>query len=353
MAPLDAAAVAAVDPTGQAAEILDLPVHLRDAQWRVDSAGLRPRESAGLVIAGMGGSGVGALLAQAALGDRATRPIVPVRDYTLPVWVDEDWTVLLSSYSGVTEEILSCWEAAKAAGAHRLVASTGGELVERARADNVPVIPLPGGFQPRAAVAYSTVAALEVAALAGIAPSVRDEVEAAATLLEGLAAEWGPDASEDSEAKALAAAISSYVPVISGAGLTEPVAYRWKCQLNENAGRPAFWSTLPELDHNEIQGWDPDDDRFSAVFLEDPVDTHKRVLRRFELTAEIIGGAHRVTARGETRLERLMSLVHLGDLVSLYVATLDGADPAAIPSLRRLKSELAQGPPEREHQPAE
>ncbi len=353
MAALDAAAVAAVDPTGQAAEILDLPVHLRDALWRVDSAGLRPRGSAGLVIAGMGGSGVGALLAQAALGCRATLPIVPVRDYALPVWVDERWTVLLSSYSGDTEEILCCWEAATAVGAHRVVASTGGDLVERARADKVPVIPLPGGFQPRAAVAYATVVALEVAALAGVAPAVRDEVEAAAVLLEGLAAEWGPDAPEDSEAKALATAIGASVPVISGAGLTAPVAYRWKCQINENAGRPAFWSTMPELDHNEIEGWASDDDTFAAVFLEDPVDTHERVKRRFELTSEIIGGAHRIAARGETRLERLMSLVHLGDLVSLYLATLDGADPAAIPALKRLKSKLAPGAPDREHLPAE
>ncbi len=339
MTALDAAAVAAVDSGRQAAEILDLGVHLRDALWRVESAGLDGQQSAGLVIAGMGGSGVGALLAQAAIGDRATRPIVAVRDYTLPGWVDAHWTVLLSSYSGATEETLSCWDAATAAGARRIVSSTGGVLVERARAEKVPVIPLPGGFQPRAAVGYATVVALEVAALAGVAPSLRDEVEAAAALVESLSVAWGPEGPQDSSPKALALALEDAVPIVCGAGLTAPVAYRWKCQVNENANRPAFWSELPELDHNEIEGWAASGP-FTAVFLEDPAGTHERVQRRFDLTAEIIGGAHRITAQGETRLERLMSLVHLGDLVSLYLAVLGGADPIAIPAIYRLKSEL-------------
>ena len=337
---LTSAAIAEVDPTGQLAEVLDLPEHLRDALWRVESAGIAPRRSSGLIIAGMGGSSVGAALAGAALGTRATRPILRVRDYTLPAWVDDTWTVLLSSYSGSTEETVSCWEAATALGAHRVVCTTGGPLAEAARAERVPIIPVPGGFQPRAAVGYSTVVALEVAALVGVAPSLRDEVEAAASLVASLAAEWGPDAPADCEPKALATALQGRVPVFTGAELTVPVAYRWKCQVNENANRPAFWSELPEADHNEIEGWD-DRGLLEPVFLEDPVDTHPRTRRRFDLTADVIGGARRVGARGETRLERLMSLVHLGDLMTIYLAALGRTDPAAIPSLTRLKDALA------------
>src|SRR4051794_7729113 len=337
---LDTDTLNAVDPTGQLAEVLDLPSHLRDALWRVESAGIAPRESAGLVIAGMGGSAVGGGLARAALGDREQGPIVLVRDYALPSWVDESWTVLLSSYSGSTEETLACWDAATATGAHRIVSTTGGPLAEHARADRVAVIPLPGGFQPRAAVGYATVVALEVAALVGVAPSLRAEVQAAAALVASLAAEWGPEAPDDAESKVLAAALRDRVPVFTGAGLTAPVAYRWKCQINENANRPAFWSTLPEADHNEIEGWG-DRSVLEPVFLVDEADTHPRVLTRFDLTADIIGGATRVTARGETRLERLMSLVHLGDLVTIYLAALDGTDPAAIPALLQLKADLA------------
>ena len=113
----------------------------------------------------MGGSAIGGSLARAALGDRALRPIVIARGYGLPPWTAPDSTVLCSSYSGNTEETLAAYEAAGAVGAHRIVATTGGKLAAAARGDGVPVIPLPGGFQPRAAVAYSLVVALEVAGL--------------------------------------------------------------------------------------------------------------------------------------------------------------------------------------------
>jgi glucose/mannose-6-phosphate isomerase len=338
-ASLDRAAIAEVDPTGQLAEVLDLPAHLLDALWRVESAGLAPRQSTGLVVAGMGGSGVGGMLARAALDGREQRPIVLVRGYELPAWVDETWTVLLSSYSGVTEETLACWDAATAIGAHRVVCTTGGELARRARAERVAVVPVPGGFQPRAAVGYSTVVALEVAAIVGVAPSLRSEVEAAAMLVQDLAEAWGPDSPEDGEAKALAGALVDRVPVFTGAGLTAPVAYRWKSQVNENANRPAFSSELPEASHNEIEGWGRRGP-FEPVYLEDPAGDHPRITRRFDLTAEMIGGVHRVRTRGETRTERVMSLVHLGDLVSLYLAALVGQDPAAVPALDRLKAEL-------------
>ena len=346
-APLDREAVAAVDPTGQIGEIGDLSAHLRDALWRVDSAVIAPLDAAGgLVAAGMGGSAVGARLALAALGPRVTRPVAIADGYALPPWTGPEHLVLCSSYSGGTEETLSAYDDAAERGAPRLVATTGGALAERARRDGAPVIPLPGGFQPRAAVGYGIVSTLEAAALAGAAPSLRGEVEAAAALAERLAAEWGTDGDEDGEAKALARRLHGTVPVVVGAELTAPVAYRWKCQINENAGLPAFASELPEADHNEVVGWPGADGLgpFSAVFLEDP-QARPRLLARSELTAaEAESGAtvvERVTARGETRLERLVSLVLLGDLVSLYMAVLAGADPMDITPIDRVKAALA------------
>jgi glucose/mannose-6-phosphate isomerase len=346
-AALNAEAVAAVDSTGQAAEICDLGIHLRDALWRVDSAGLGDLDApGGVVVAGMGGSAIGGRLALGALAGRVRRPIAIADDYSLPGWVDESTLVLCSSYSGATEETLACYDAAREVGAATVVTTTGGLLAERARRDRVPVIPLPGGFQPRAAVGYSLVAALEAAALGGAAPSLREEVEAAAVLAEQLAAEWGPGAAEDSDAKALARRLQGTVPVVMGAGLTAPVAYRWKSQFNENSKLPAFWSTLPEADHNELCAWDAAAElgAFSAVLLEDP-GAHPRVALRFELTAGLVGAGarvvERVPARGETPLERLVSLVLLGDLVSLYLAVLRGADPATIEVLVTLKAQLA------------
>jgi glucose/mannose-6-phosphate isomerase len=348
MTALDREAVAAVDTTGQAAEMLDLSVHLTDALWRVDSAGIAPREApGGLIVAGMGGSAIGGRLALGLLERQLKRPMVVNDTYRLPGWVGPDTLVLCSSYSGATEETLSAYDAAGERGAPRLVATTGGPLGEHARRDGVSVIPVPGGFQPRAAVGYSTVAALEAAALCGAAQSLRGEIEGAAALAQELAVEWGPDGDEDNEAKALARRLHGTVPVIAGAGQAYAAAYRWKCQINENAGVPAFASPMPELCHNEVVGWPAARSlgRFAAVFLDD-TGAHPRDALRTEIVAgqaaEWADVVERVPTRGANHTERLVALVLLGDLVSLYLAVLRGKDPVDIAPITALKAALAE-----------
>jgi glucose/mannose-6-phosphate isomerase len=341
--------VAAVDSTAQATRMLELGDHVRDALLRVGAAAL-PRVDApgGMVIAGMGGSAVGARLAVAALGDRARRPVVVADGYELPPWVGRDVLVLCSSYSGGTEEVLACYEEAMARRATVVTATTGGALGDRARRDGVSIISLPSGFQPRAAVGYSLVCALEVAAAAAVAPALREELEAAARLVDELAAEWAPEGDAGSEPKRLALRLDGTVPVITGAGLTAAIAYRWKCQCNENAKIPAFCSALPEADHNEICGWATAASfgDFSAVFLEDRADRAEHH-RRSELSSGLAAAGARVVERvashGTTRLERLLSLVLLGDLVSLYLAVLRGADPVEIEAIAELKTALQRG----------
>ena len=342
-------AVAAVDSQGHVNDILTLPDQLRDAMWRVESARLEPHDApGGLVVAGMGGSAIGGALALAALGDRTVRPIALVRGYTLPPWTTPDTMVLCTSYSGNTEEALAVYDAAGALGAGRIVATTGGKLAEAARADGVAVVPLPGGFQPRAAVAYSLVVALEVAGLCGAGERLRAEIDVAAAHAERLAADWSPDGMDDSLPKELARALHGTVPQIAGAGLTAPISYRWKTQINENAKTPCFAHELPELDHNEIAGWEGASalGRFTAVFLDD-CDLHPRIRQRIELTRGLIAshavGTYRVESVGETATERLISLVLLGDLVSLYLAVLRGVDPTPVVVLDQLKNALAGG----------
>jgi glucose/mannose-6-phosphate isomerase len=343
---LSRASIARVDPSNQLGDVLALPEHLRDAVWRVESAIMQDWDTpAGLVVAGMGGSAIGGALARAALGDHASRPIFVTRAYGLPSWTTPDTMVLCASYSGDTEETLACYESAGALGAKRTVVSTGGRLAEMARADGVPVIPLPGGFQPRAAVAYMIVAALEVAALCGAGPRLTAEIDVAASHIEQLVAEWGPDTPEDSPAKELARGLHGTIPLIAGAGLTSPVAYRWKTQINENAKQPCFWHELPELDHNEISGWEGAGDlgRFSAVFLDDS-DAHPRVKERMQLTERLIAdnavASFRLETRGQTAIERVISLVLLGDLVSIYLAALRGVDPGPVRLIDELKSAM-------------
>jgi len=345
---LSRASIARVDPSDQLGDVLALSEHLRDALWRVESAIMQDWDtSSGLVVAGMGGSAIGGALARAALGDHASRPIFVTRAYGLPSWTTPDTMVLCASYSGETEETLACYESAGALGAKRTVVSTGGRLAEMARAEGVPVIPLPGGFQPRAAVAYMIVAALEVAALCGAGPRLTSEIDVAASHIEQLVAEWGPDAPEDSQAKELARGLHGTTPVVAGAGLTSPIAYRWKTQINENAKQPCFWNELPELDHNEICGWEGAREigRFSAVFLDDS-DAHPRLKERMALTERLIADngapSFRLETRGQTAIERVISLVLLGDLVSIYLAALRGVDPGAVRLIDELKSELAK-----------
>jgi glucose/mannose-6-phosphate isomerase len=342
-------AIESVDSARQIDDILGLPDQLRDALWRVETANLEPYDApGGLVVAGMGGSAIGGLLAREALGDRASRPIVLARGYALPAWTTPDTMVLCSSYSGNTEETLAVYEAAGALGAERVVATTGGKLAEAARSENIPVIPLPGGFQPRAAVAYSLVVALEVAWLCGAGERLHAEIDVAAAHVEQIVEMWGPDAPEDCLAKELARGLHGTIPQIAGSGLTSPIAYRWKTQINENAKIPCFCHELPELDHNEIVGWQGAGQlgRFSAVFLDDS-DLHPRIRQRIELTRGLIeaeaAATYRVESIGQNRTERLISLVLLGDLVSLYLAVLRDVDPTPVPTLDRLKSALARG----------
>jgi glucose/mannose-6-phosphate isomerase len=342
-------AIESVDSARQIDDILAMPDQLRDALWRVESANLEPHDApGGLIVAGMGGSAIGGVLARAALGDRASRAIVIARGYGLPPWTTPDSTVLCSSYSGNTEETLAVYEAAGALGAQRIVATTGGKLAEAARNEGVPVIPLPGGFQPRAAVAYSLVVSLEVAWLCGAGERLHSEIDVAAAHVEQIVEMWGPDAPGDCLSKELARGLLGTIPQIAGSGLTSPIAYRWKTQINENAKTPAFAHELPELDHNEIVGWQGASQvgRFSAVFLDD-CDLHPRIRQRIELTRGLIeaeaAGTYRVESIGQNRTERLISLVLLGDLVSLYLAVLRGIDPTPVAAIERLKSALARG----------
>src|SRR3954453_9418282 len=209
--PLAPQAIAAADPAGMLADVLAQPQQYEDALWRTESAGISRGEYArGIVICGMGGSAIGADLAAAAVGLRAKAPITTMRGYELPEWVGPQTLVVGASYSGNTEETLHCFEQAGAAGAPRVAVTTGGKLAEAARAaGGVPVVGVPSGMQPRAAVGYMTVVALACAELAGAGPSLRSEIEEAASVAQGLV-------DDHDEAKRIAQAIAGRMPVVYG-----------------------------------------------------------------------------------------------------------------------------------------
>ncbi len=160
-----------------------------------------------------------------------------------------DRAVLCSSYSGDTEETIACYEAAEALGARRIVATTGGELADAARRDGVPVIGLPSGLQPRAAVGYLFTAAAEVAALVGAAPGIRTEIDSSAAHLREASGAPGRAGGRAGRAA------GGLDPGHLRRRPDRPGRRRWKTQINENAKLPAFAAELPEADHNEIVGW--------------------------------------------------------------------------------------------------
>ena len=329
-----------VDSGDQYGATMALPDHLRDALWRVSSAKLDEIDCSGLIVCGMGGSAIGGDLAAAALGGRLGKPLDVVRGYGVPSWTPPDRAIFCSSYSGNTEETIACYDAAEAVGAQRIVATTGGTLAEAARRDGVPVIGMPAGLQPRAAVGYTFAIAAEVAALVGSGPAIRMEIDSSAAHLEAAKLKLLEKAAE------LADAIGDSVPLVYGCGLTKTVAYRWKCQINENAKLPCFSHELPEMDHNEIVGWEGGGDgAYTAIFLEDE-DQHPRELQRIELTSELVGAKAnevcRVETEGETRTERLLWTVMLGDLLSLELAARRGADPTPVDVIESLKDQLGR-----------
>ena len=323
-------------------DVLAQPHQVADALWRVDAAGIERRDRAGgLLVVGMGGSAIGGDLAAAAIGDRAAAPVRTVRGYAVEPWAGPETLALCASYSGHTEETLAAFEAAGEAGVERVALTTGGELASRARDAGVPVIGVPAGMQPRAAVVYMFVAAIRCAAAAGAAPDLTPEIEDAGRLLGELVGEWG----EGGEPADLAAALAGRSVVVHGAGLTAPVAYRWKTQLNENAKVAAFASELPEANHNEIEGWrwGAEHARLAAAFLTAP-GLHPRVDRRFERLRPVIEDAGapvvEARARGDTPVAQLLSLVLLGDIVSVRLAELAGVDPDPVETIEGFKQSL-------------
>ncbi len=346
MEPLDREAVARVDAAGELGLILELSAQLRDALWRVESAALAPVDApGGMVVAATGATALGGALARAILGDRASRSIGRTQVYGLPSWATGQALVLCASYSGETEETLAAYEAAGALGAPRVVVTTGGRLAEQARADGVPVIPVPGGMRPRRAVAYMTVAALEVAALCGAGEGLRAEIDVAAAQSQELLAEWGPDGEEDSLAKSLARELHGTLPTFVGAGPTAAVAHAWRVQVNLMARQPCHAAELPAFDHDELAGWEGAAELapLSMVVLDD-TDLHPRVQARMALTLDSVEGQaayrRRVQSRGPSRTARVLSLVLLGDLVAFYLAVLRGVDPGREGAVDALKSAL-------------
>jgi glucose/mannose-6-phosphate isomerase len=300
-----------------------------------------------VVVLGMGGSGVAGDVLAAIAGPFMPVPVTVVKGYEAPASVNEGTLCFAISYSGDTEETVEAAQAAASAGARMVVLSTGGALGSLARSWGAPHIVLPECPMPRAGVGSVSVPPLVVLERVGLFPGagqyVADAVDQLNRRRDELIVDGGP-------AQRIAREIGRTMPVAYGGdALGAVAAYRFKCQVNENAKAPSFWAAVPEMAHNEICGWGQHGDitrqvmtvvRFRHAF------EHPQVTRRFDLTYdlidEVVHAVIDIDAEGEGALAQLFDLVIQGDFVSLHLAAEAGVDPGPIPVLLDLKAALAR-----------
>ena len=300
-----------------------------------------------IVIAGMGGSGIGGDLVKAVVGSGFPCPIIVHRGYTLPAFVTSQTLFIAVSYSGNTEETLLSVEKAYAQGAKILAVTSGGKLKGFADAHGFPCLVIPAGQPPRASLGYLLMPILSVFTRFGFTPdlNLQSDLEEAVTLLASLATNFHPNNPEN-QPKQLAHALHGKLPVIYASQELEAIAMRWKGQMNENGKSLAYYSVYPEMNHNEIEGWKhpPALTRTCHVIqLRDPA-APSQTQRRMDITAELIqphtDGITQGHSEGTSLLARLLSLVAIGDWTSYYLAILYQQNPTPVRRIEELKRRL-------------
>jgi glucose/mannose-6-phosphate isomerase len=351
----DPAAAARLDQGGMLTMVGRLGPMLLDgwaAAAGIPAPALQP---AVVVAAGVGGSGIGGDVLRAVLAPLAPMPVVAVKDVRLPAFVGPKALVCVCSYSGNTAETLAMFDAARAAGAAVVAITSGGLLAERAQAAGVPLVTVPRGLPPRAALPYSLAPMLRVFGAAGLPGPGEGELREAAATLDDLTGSRGPASPTPANpAKQLAWRLADAVPTIyATSDLMAPAAMRWKTQCNENAKRPAVWGAFPDLAHNEVVGWAGEAaarSRF-VILLRDQDEgplAAAQVAAAREVAFGAAAGVEQVWPAGTGgRLVRLLSVIQLGDYVSVYLALLAGLDPTPVDVITALKIRMQEATPPR------
>lgn len=306
------------------------------------------REITRVVVTGMGGSALAALLAKSWLQEEITLELEVVRTYTLPKYVDEHTLVICSSYSGNTEETLSALADAESRGAQLAILASGGQLATIADERAITSVMLPSGVQPRMAMLYNLRGLMKLLVHFGIVEQKwYDQISEYGDWLREESASWVAQVTTDKNiAKQLALFTVGKTPVFYAGHLMAPIAYKWKISWNENAKNVAFWNEYPEFNHNEFMGWasHPVEKPYAVIDLISDHE-HERILKRFELSDKLLSGrrpkAHIVRLQGETALAQMLWGCILADFVSIYVAVLNGVDPTPVDLIEKFKKELA------------
>jgi glucose/mannose-6-phosphate isomerase len=336
------------DPQDMRGQIEALPEQL-EAGWEL---GMRQPSLAGgkpalVILAGMGGSAIGADLVAAHAGSMLPVPLIVWRGYDLPACAGPETLVVLSSHSGNTEETLSAYDAGRRASARLLAVTTGGELARRCDAAGIPVWRFEHRGQPRAAVGFSSALILAGLHRLGLVSDAGGDIHLAAQAMRDQQQVLRPESAVTrNPAKRMAGQLLDRMPLIVGGGLLAPVARRWRTQIAELAKAVAQFEELPEADHNMVAGVGQPESlitRTMAVFLRAGLDS-PRLAARVEATRQVmmVEGFNTdvVDAAGMTRLAQQWTCLHYGDYVAYYLAMAYGVDPTPVAAIEDLKARL-------------
>ena len=341
------------DKSGMLETIESFPIQCEDAK-NIGSA-LRLPDSYripyyNIVCAGLGGSAAGADILRSYLWDEAKVPLFVNRNYLLPAFVDERTLVVVSSYSGDTEETISAYRCARKKGAKVVAITSNGLLRKLAGEDNVPVIPIPKGLQPRCAIGYLFFPLLILLSKTSLVKNKARDIDETIKILDEIKRnKTGFDVPEKKNiAKQIASSLYGKYPVIyASQDYMDCAVTRWRAELAENAKTLSSGHLFPEMNHNEIVGWANPKKAlkgFIAVILRDGLD-HPRISKRMDITKKLIGregtGVIEVSSLGHSRLARILSLIYIGDFVSFYLAILNRTDPTPVERIVYLKKALA------------
>ncbi|HKR07048.1 MAG TPA: bifunctional phosphoglucose/phosphomannose isomerase [Bacteroidia bacterium] len=294
-----------------------------------------------IVITGLGGSGIGGSIVAQVTEKEIKVPVLVNKDYFLPEYVNENTLVIVSSYSGNTEETVSCFEMALKKNAKICCVTAGGKVLEMAKKNNCDYITIPSGRPPRSAFAYSFTQLLYV--LHGyklIGDGFKSQLKKTVALLDH------EEEHIKSEAYYLAEKLHKKIPVIYSAANFEGVAIRFRQQVNENSKMLCWNSVLPEMNHNELVGWTVANKKLAVIFFRNE-DDYSRTQSRMNLTKDVVAKytpyVLEVFSKGDSMLEKTFYLVHFGDWVSWYLSEIRDIDATEVKVIDYLKGELAKG----------
>ncbi len=344
----DVHAQKAADPGGMSDLICDFPDMMKRAiELALPTKFLDVTRPKNIVFCGMGGSAISADIASRLALKISDIPTVVTRGYDLPGFSGKDTLVFILSYSGNTEETLSCYWAALSSGAKIIAVTSGGELEKQSVKNGHALVKIPAGLPPRASMPYILVPIIRV--LNELLPKagLLEQIKEAACVLDEMRESLGPEKPfSENAAKQTAEAVFGKMPFILGSdGGSDAAAYRWKCQISENSKINSCFNSFPELDHNEVVNLaGKGSQNIFVVFLRDSEESDK-MKKRIDATKKIIegsvSGTGEIYSKGTCLLSRILSLCYFGDFVSLYLAFLSGEDPMPVKAIDKLKKELS------------